>query len=138
MFHYYENSRLFWINANSFEPNIKFELIGILLGEAIFNGIILDIKFPSAIYKKLMNYEVDVKDLREIKPDVVDNLEKMLEYKEDDFEDVFGINFTVQEEVWGEIKTYELKQGGEGINVTQDNKEEYVDLYVDHFLNKQI
>ena len=40
--------------------------------------------------------------------------------------------------MWGEIKTYELKAGGEGIPVTQNNKEEYVELYVDHFLNKQI
>ncbi len=137
MFHYFEDTRLFWFNAHSFEPNIKFELIGILLGEAIFNGIILETYFPAAIYKKLMNVSVGLSDLHELKPEVADNLEKLLNYKEDDFEEVFALNFTVQEEVWGEVKTYELKPGGENIPVTANCKQEYVDLYVDFFLNKQ-
>lgn len=74
MFHYFPDSRVFWPNAHSFEPNIKFELIGILLGCAIFNGIILDIRFPGAVYKKLLNVPVDLQDMRQIKPDVVQNL----------------------------------------------------------------
>ena len=38
-----------------FELNkIKYELIGTILGLAIFNGVILDIKFPLSVYKKLL------------------------------------------------------------------------------------
>jgi ubiquitin-protein ligase E3 A len=35
MFIYNEKTRLFWFNMYSFEPKIKFELIGIILGLAL-------------------------------------------------------------------------------------------------------
>lgn len=37
MFSYHKESRLFWFNGLSFESNVKFELIGILMGIAIYN-----------------------------------------------------------------------------------------------------
>jgi len=54
MFTYNEDSRFFWFNGNTFEDNIKFELIGILMGIAIYNSVILDLHFPMACYKKLL------------------------------------------------------------------------------------
>ena len=57
MFIYQEESRLLWFNGNTFEPNIKFELIGILMGVAIYNNNILDLRLPMACYKKLLNMQ---------------------------------------------------------------------------------
>lgn len=37
MFTYYEDTRFFWFNGNTFENSYKFELVGILMGIAIFN-----------------------------------------------------------------------------------------------------
>lgn len=51
---------------------------------------------------------------------------------------MFGLNFTVQEDVWGAIETYPLKPKGEEIPVTRENKQEYVQLYTEHFLTKHI
>ena len=42
LFLYNNKSRLFWFNINSNEDNSKYELIGIILGLSIYNGIILD------------------------------------------------------------------------------------------------
>ncbi len=39
MFKYNKDSRLLWFNGNTFETSIKFELIGILMGVAIYNNI---------------------------------------------------------------------------------------------------
>ena len=39
---------------------MKFELIGIILGLAIFNNVILDVKFPLVVYKKLLEYRPDI------------------------------------------------------------------------------
>lgn len=58
MFLYNEETRVFWFNTHSFEPNIKFELIGSILGLAIYNSVILDIHFPLIIYKKLLNQPI--------------------------------------------------------------------------------
>lgn len=38
------------------EPNINFELVGILMGLAINNNVILDVPFPMVAYKKLLNW----------------------------------------------------------------------------------
>jgi ubiquitin-protein ligase E3 A len=55
MFTYNDESRTYWFNGNTFEPNIKFELMGILTGIAIYNSVILDLHMPIAVYKKLLN-----------------------------------------------------------------------------------
>ena len=39
---------------------MKYELIGILLGLAIYNQVLLDIKFPLVIYKKLLDRPIDL------------------------------------------------------------------------------
>ena len=52
MFNYNNKTRFFRFNYFSFETKIKFELIGIILGLAFFNNIILDVKIPLVMYKK--------------------------------------------------------------------------------------
>ena len=54
MFVYDEGTRQFWFNADSFETDAQFTLVGILLGLAIYNHIILDIRLPMVTYRKLM------------------------------------------------------------------------------------
>jgi ubiquitin-protein ligase E3 A len=51
MFAHNEKERLYWFNGHSMEPNVNFELVGILMGLAIYNNIILDLPFPMAAYK---------------------------------------------------------------------------------------
>lgn len=63
-----------WFNQNSLDCKLNFELIGILLGLAIYNGINLNILFPTIVYKKLMEEEVGLDDVKEIDPDVYSNL----------------------------------------------------------------
>ena len=70
MFTYNQKTRLFWFNLNSLESKFQFELIGTILGLALFNGIILDIKFPMAIYKKLLGIQPGLNDLKECDPDL--------------------------------------------------------------------
>jgi len=57
MFKHHEDSRLLWFNGNTFESNVKFELIGILMGMAIYNSNILDLHLPMACYKKLLDVQ---------------------------------------------------------------------------------
>ena len=46
----------------------------------------------------------------------------MLDYNEEDLEEVFALNFEVTREVFGEVRVQPLKPGGENIAVTQENK----------------
>lgn len=54
MFNYNDKERLYWFNGLTHEPNVNFELIGIMMGLAIYNNIILDVPLPMVCYKKLL------------------------------------------------------------------------------------
>ena len=68
MFVFDNETRLFWFNRLSFETEAQFKLIGILLGLAIYNNIILDIHFPMVVYRKLMGRNGAFADLESSHP----------------------------------------------------------------------
>jgi hypothetical protein len=83
MFSYNEKQRLYWFNGSTVEPPINFELVGTLLGLAINNNIILDIPFPMAVYKTLLDHKADMEDLEEWQPDIAESMKFLLNYKEE-------------------------------------------------------
>jgi hypothetical protein len=109
MFTYSDKTRFFWFNPLSFEPKIKFELIGIILGLAFFNNVILDIKFPSVIYKKILGLETTLNDLREIDPELFNNLNYLLTTKETNLKETLCSTFTVIVDQFGEKISVPLK-----------------------------
>ncbi len=44
-------SRTYYFRASGLEMNMEFELVGLLIGLAIYNGHILEVSLPMAIYK---------------------------------------------------------------------------------------
>ncbi|XP_076460072.1 putative E3 ubiquitin-protein ligase HERC4 [Babylonia areolata] len=138
MFLYNEESRLMWFNPQTFEGEEMFHLIGILCGLAIYNFTIIDLHFPLALFRKLLHRPITLEDLRELMPTVGRSLQELLDYEEEDVENVFCLTFSVNQEVFGEVKAIELCPGGADKVVTHENKEEYVDQYVDHSLNSSV
>ncbi|GLC35097.1 hypothetical protein PLESTM_000279200 [Pleodorina starrii] len=53
-------SHLHWFRPSRLEMDLEFELVGILIGLAIYNSHILEFQFPSVLYKKLMGATVAV------------------------------------------------------------------------------
>ncbi|KAG2488735.1 hypothetical protein HYH03_012734 [Edaphochlamys debaryana] len=51
-------SHLHWFRPSRLELDLEFELVGILIGLAIYNSHILEFQFPSVLYKKLMGATV--------------------------------------------------------------------------------
>ena len=94
MFTYLEEVERIWINSNSLESDLLFELVGTLLGIAIYNGIILDLHFPPVVYKKLQGYKTDLKDLNDVEPSLARSLQSLLEY-DGDVESTFCYAFQV-------------------------------------------
>lgn len=124
---------MYYLNGLSHEPNINFELIGILMGLAIYNNIILDVSFPQAIYKLLLFEEPNFEDLKEWQPEIAQSLEYILGYNEElPLEEALGMTFTIEVENFGERIDYELKPNGGEIFVTEQNREEYVKLFVQY------
>ena len=138
MFIYKEKSRLFWFNINSLEEKGKFELIGRIIGLAIYNGNILDIKFPIAIYKKLLGIKPNLDDLKEYDEELYTSLRFLLNTEDKNLKENIESNFTVLVDNFGEKKLIPLKPNGENIMITYENKNEYVELYLNWFFNESI
>ncbi|XP_078269385.1 putative E3 ubiquitin-protein ligase HERC4 isoform X2 [Rhinoraja longicauda] len=138
MFQYYEESRLIWFSFQTFEEIDLFHLIGVVCGLAIYNFTIVDLHFPLALYKKLLNQKPTLDDLKELMPIIGRSMQQLLDYPEDDVEDIFSLNFTITVEKFGLTEIKDLIPGGSNISVTKDNRQEFVDAYVDYVFNKSI
>lgn len=122
MFQEYEESRLIWFASLSFEDPEMYKLVGTICGLAIYNFIIINLPFPLALYKKLLKEKVDIIDLKELSPVIGRTLQNILDYTDDDMEDVFDLTFEISRESYGQLETVQLKPGGENIRVNQSNK----------------
>ncbi|XP_028163894.1 ubiquitin-protein ligase E3A [Ostrinia furnacalis] len=139
MFTQQPDSHTVWFNPTSFETEAQFTLIGIVLGLAIYNNVILAVDFPMVVYRKLMGKKGSFEDLADWNPILYNGLKDMLEYTGDDLEEVYYQTFRIcYNDVFGNNIFHDLKKDGDSIFVTQDNKQEFVDLYADFLLNKSV
>ncbi|XP_072178584.1 probable E3 ubiquitin-protein ligase HERC4 [Diadema setosum] len=134
-----EENRTIWINGSgsSADCDDEFELVGTLLGLAIYNGIILDVHFPMALYKKLHSHTVTLTDLIGVQPSLGRGIKDLLGY-EGEVEDVFCQTFQVSYSCMGDVITTDLIPNGSQVAVTNENREEFARLYVEHLLNDSI
>ena len=63
MFAYNEDTRLFWFTPTDIDMAMEFDLIGVVLGLAIYNSHILDVHFPPVLFKKLLGKQTVFEDL---------------------------------------------------------------------------
>lgn len=137
MWTYSNETRTHWFNpAAPPESEREYLLIGVLLGLAIYNGILLDVHFPQALYKKLLGMQVGLHDLRTVNPSLASGLQKLVEYRGADVEDVFCLDWTATYEAFGEPVQADLVDKGADTPVTSDNKLDYVKAYCDWALTK--
>ena len=118
------------------------------MGLAVYNSEILDIRFPPCVYKKLASIDdknanlgalpsLTLFDLKYVMPNLASSLQNLLDY-EGNVEDDFMLNFEISYTEFDIVKTVPLKENGKSIPLTNENRKEFVDLYVDFLLNKSI
>lgn len=125
-----------WFNKSSFECSVNFELIGTLLGLAIYNSVLLDLNFPTIVYKKLHEVEGSLDDLQEFEPDLFNTL-KNISKMETGFEDLC-MTMSISYDHFGAEEIFELVEGGKDIPLTRENRDDFITLYVDWYFNKSI
>lgn len=120
-------SNSFWFSHAS-EDMAEFELVGTLLGLAVYNGVVLDLRLPPAAYKKLMQAPLSWEDLRDTHPAVHAGLARLLELDAAAVPDL-DLCFQVAADYYGEARLHDLLPGGADVPVTADNRRRFVDLY---------
>ncbi|XP_062852313.1 probable E3 ubiquitin-protein ligase HERC3 isoform X2 [Trichomycterus rosablanca] len=130
MFTHYPESNLLWFSDKCFVEHNWFHLIGIICGLAIYNSTVVDLHFPLVLYKKLLDVTPVLDDLKELSPTEGRSLQQLLDYKGDNIEDTFCLNFAISREYYGVTEVKELIPGGENITVDKSNREEFVQSYL--------
>ncbi|MEW5307247.1 MAG: hypothetical protein WDW36_009655 [Sanguina aurantia] len=132
-------SRTYWFNPSSLEGHESFMLIGLVLGLAIYNRVLLDCPLPLALYKKLLGQPLGLRDLEQMSPIVGRSLRQLLKYDGPaSVADAFCLTFAVDVQSWGCHRSVELIPGGNDVMVQEHNRHQYVELLVDWVLNRSI
>lgn len=126
--------RFYWFNILSFETGVNFELIGTLIGLAIYNSVLLGLGFPKVVFKKLVEEPVGLEDLREFDPALHTTLTNILKGDAD----VMDLSFVISYDNYGKEENVELIENGASVRVINDNKQDFVDRYVDWYLNRSV
>jgi len=138
MFKFDEISGLCWFSPTSFENENQYKLLGIIIGLAIYNNIILDIRLPLACYKRLLNYNCNLEDLREIHPQLAKSFDEMLKYEKNDMEEVFCMNFVATYSEFGKVVQVPLIDDGENTLINRVNRRDYIDRYIAWFFVESV
>ncbi|KYM92107.1 E3 ubiquitin-protein ligase SMURF2 [Atta colombica] len=106
-----------------------FHFAGRIIGIAVFHGHHVDGGFTTPFYKMLLNKAITLSDIEGVDPELHRSLTWMLE---NSIDGVLDATFSVEHSSFGVLKNHELKPGGKDISVTEENKREYVRLYVNY------
>uniref|UniRef100_A0A1A9WXJ4 E3 ubiquitin-protein ligase SMURF1 n=1 Tax=Glossina brevipalpis TaxID=37001 RepID=A0A1A9WXJ4_9MUSC len=106
-----------------------FHFVGRILGIAVFHGHCLDGGFTTPFYKQLLNKPITLNDIEGVDPDLHRSLTWILE---NNINNVIESTFSVENNSFGALVVHELKPSGASIPVTEENKREYVKLYVNY------
>ncbi|KNC83656.1 hypothetical protein SARC_04116 [Sphaeroforma arctica JP610] len=110
-----------------------YNFIGRVIGLGVFHHHFLDAVFVKTFYKSLLNQRSTLSDLEGVDEALYKSLLWILQ---NDIEDVLELNFCVDAMVEGEVVSVDLKEGGSEIDVTNENKEEYVNLFMEWRINR--
>lgn len=106
-----------------------FHFVGRILGIAVFHGHCMDGGFTTPFYKQLLNKPITLDDIEGVDPELHRSLTWMLE---NNITGIIDSTFSVENNSFGVLKVHDLKPSGTTIAVTEENKKEYVKLYVNY------
>ncbi|XP_029464145.1 LOW QUALITY PROTEIN: NEDD4-like E3 ubiquitin-protein ligase WWP2 [Rhinatrema bivittatum] len=117
--------------ASSINPDhlTYFRFIGRFIAMALYHGKFIDTGFTLPFYKHMLNKKPTLKDLESIDPEFHNSIVWIKENNLEESE--LELYFIQDMEILGKVTTHELKEGGESLRVTEENKAEYITLLTD-------
>jgi len=94
-----------------------FRFAGRILGLAMFNRHLVDVRFTRSFYKHLLGIKVNYDDVASIDSEYAKNLQWILD--NDISELGLGLTFLVETDVFGKMQEIELKPNGSQLSVTE-------------------
>lgn len=158
-----ERTKMAWFVPGSLVEEWKFEMMGLLVSLAIYNGLTLPVTFPKALYRKLLGQPVEqLYHIADGWPELASGLTTLLEWDEKDglVEDVFARTYEFSVSAFGSDVTREMTrakpswpQGLQGLHkpaaggggdddeaplVTNANRDDYVSDYIQYLTDVSV
>ena len=152
-------TRMNWFQPLSTEPLATYELLGLLVSLAVYNGVTLPTTFPLALYRKLLGQPVtSLSHIRDGWPTLAKSFTEVLQWQDGNVSDVFqveyaftfasaGKTYTVamqdmdehqpwptNAEEWADL----FRDAASAPLVTNANRERFVEDYVDWLTNRSV
>lgn len=103
-----------------------FKFIGRVVGLGVFHRRFLDAFFVGALYKMMLHKKVVLQDMEGVDAEVYNSLKWILE---NSIDGILDLTFSADDERFGQVVTVDLKSDGRDIEVLDDNKKEYIELF---------
>lgn len=103
-----------------------FKFIGKVAAMAVYHGKLLDAFFIRPFYKMMLKKPIQLKDMEAVDMEYYNSLRWIMENDPKELD----LYFSVDEDLFGQMKHHELKPDGSNILLTNDNKQEYIDLVI--------
>jgi len=113
-----------------------FRFVGRIVGKAVVDGFLLDAHFTRSLYKHMLGIKPTHNDMQAIDPDYYKNLQMILQHNLEDIG--LELTFSIEDHSFGRSKTIDLIPNGRNITVTEERKEEYVNLVCQHRMTTAI
>lgn len=123
---------LSWINQEHLQ---FFKFIGRIIGKALYENRVLDCHFSRAVYKKLLGQPVSMKDMETVDLEYSKNMDWMLN---NDITDIITETFSLAQDKFGVVEVVDLIPNGRNIQVTEENKAEYVRKVIEYRLTGSV
>uniref|UniRef100_A0A674N4P4 E3 ubiquitin-protein ligase n=1 Tax=Takifugu rubripes TaxID=31033 RepID=A0A674N4P4_TAKRU len=110
-----------------------FKFIGRVAGMAVFHGKLLDGFFIRPFYKMMLGKQISLKDMESVDSEYYNSLKWILENDPTELD----LRFCIDEDNFGQTYQVDLKPSGSDMVVTNENKNEYIDLVIQwRFVNR--
>jgi hypothetical protein len=103
-----ERTRLSWFWESTLESMQKFELVGLVVGLAVYNGITLPVNFPRVLYIKLLGGTPTLDDIDDFWPDLARGLKELLQWGDGDVGNVFIRTYEYSYSVYGQVRSINM------------------------------
>lgn len=112
-----------------------FKFIGRVVGLGVFHRRFLDAFFVGALYKMMLHKKVVLQDMEGVDVEFYRSLKWICD---NDITNILDLTFSAEDERFGEIVEVDLKPGGRDIEVTEENKHEYVEFISEWKISKRV
>ncbi|KAM9365376.1 E3 ISG15--protein ligase HERC5-like [Pholidichthys leucotaenia] len=134
MFMFNDTQTLAWFSSRAKTENQHFFFFGLLCGLALCYKYIIYLPFPLVLFKKLLGVRPSLEDLKEFSPTEGKSLQSLLNEYSDDVLLSLNQDFRID---WDGTDV-DLDPDNPEKLVTGQNKQEFVDAYVNHVFNTSV